>query len=93
MPNRTFRPSSGHGQQNVSNTRKSSEELDMDRYTKTLFTIIAVALVWIALKDTAVISNAMASTGVLEVKIVEMNLSRYRPLPVRVQGEIKCTGG
>lgn len=62
----------------------------MDRYTRTLLTIIAVALVWIAVKDTAVISSANASTGVIEVRIVDMNLSRYRPLPVQLHGEIRC---
>lgn len=62
----------------------------MNRYTKSVLTIIAVSLVWIALKDATVISNAVASSGVAEVKIVDMNFSRYQPLPVRVEGKIQC---
>ena len=27
---------------------------------------------------------------VIEVKVVDMNFSRYQPLPVRVEGKIKC---
>jgi hypothetical protein len=77
----------------MSSTSKSTKELAMDRYTKTLLTIIAVSLMLIVLKDTPVISNAVASSGVIEVKIVNSNLTQYRPLPVRVQGEIKCTDG
>ena len=62
----------------------------MDRYTKTVLTIIAASLVWIALKDTGIIDDAVASSGVVEVKVVDMNWTRYKPLPVRVEGKIKC---
>jgi len=62
----------------------------MDRYSKTVLTIIAVSLICIAFKDTNLISNALASTGVVEVKVVSMNLPIYKPIPVRVQGEIRC---
>ena len=64
----------------------------MDRYTKTVLTIIAISLVWIAVRDSGVISNAVASPGVVEVKVVDMNFTRYSPLPVRVEGKIKCEG-
>jgi hypothetical protein len=72
---------------------KLSHESTMDRYSKSVLTIIAVSLMWIALKDAPMISNAMASTGVVEVKVVDMNWTRYKPLPVRVEGKIKCDGG
>ena len=62
----------------------------MDRYTKTVLTIIAVSLTWVALKDSAVISVADASSGVTKVEVVGMNWTRYSPLPVRVEGEVKC---
>jgi hypothetical protein len=62
----------------------------MDRYTKTVLTIIAISLVWIAMKNSQVISNAVASSGVIEVKVVDMNWTRYQPLPVSVEGKISC---
>ena len=62
----------------------------MDRFTKFLLTIIATSLVWIALKDTQIIADAVASSGVIEVKVVDMNWTRYKPLPVKVEGKIKC---
>ena len=62
----------------------------MDRHTKTVLTIIAVILAWTALKDTQLVSEVKASSGVIEVRVVDMNLTRYRPLPVHVQGEINC---
>ena len=62
----------------------------MDRYTKSILTVIAIALVWIAFKDSAIIDDAVASNGVVEVKVVDMNWTRYSPLPVRVEGKIKC---
>jgi hypothetical protein len=64
----------------------------MDRYTKTLLTIIAVSLMWIAFKDSQIISNAMASSGTVEVKIVGMDVSRYQALPVKIEGKIHCEG-
>ncbi|MSQ98818.1 MAG: hypothetical protein EXR85_05925 [Xanthomonadales bacterium] len=64
----------------------------MDRYAKLMLTIIAVALVWISVKDFTFISDAMASSGIVEVKIVDFDVSKYRPFPVLVQGEVKCTG-
>jgi len=62
----------------------------MDRYTKTVLTIIAISLAWIAMKDTQIISNAVASSGAIEVKVVDMNWTRYKPLPVRIEGKISC---
>lgn len=64
----------------------------MDGYTKTMLTIIAISLVWIGMKDTQLISNAVASSGVVEVKVVDMNWTRYKPLPVRIEGKIRCDG-
>ena len=64
----------------------------MDRYSKVVLTVIAIALVWIALKDTQIVGDAVASSGVVEVKVVDMNWTRYKPLPVRVEGKIKCDG-
>ena len=62
----------------------------MDRYTKTILTVIAASLLWSSFKDMPIISNALASTGVIEVKIVDMNISRYQPLPVKIEGVVKC---
>ncbi len=64
----------------------------MDRYSKTVLTVIAIALVWIAFNDSGIIDDAVASSGVVEVKVVDMNWTRYSPLPVRVEGKIKCDG-
>jgi len=65
----------------------------MDRYTKGVLTVIAMSLVWLGLKDTNVISSAIASSGIVEVKIVDFDVSKFRPFPVLVQGEVKCIGG
>lgn len=62
----------------------------MDRYSKTVLTVIAFALIWLGIKDVALINDAVAATGVVEVKVVDMNWTRYSPLPVRVEGKIKC---
>jgi hypothetical protein len=62
----------------------------MDRYTRILLTIIAASLLFIAFRDSRIISNAEASSSVVKVEIVDMNLSRYRPLPVRIEGKLKC---
>ena len=62
----------------------------MDRHTKLLLTIIAAALVWIGVKDIAIVSDALAASGVIEVRVVEIDFSRYRPVPVQVKGEIRC---
>ena len=62
----------------------------MDRYTKSVLTVIAISLVWIALKDTGIIADAVASSGVVQVEVVDMNWTRYSPLPVRIEGKIKC---
>lgn len=45
----------------------------MDRYTKLVLTIIAVALVWIGIKDIGIVENAMAATGIVEVKVVDID--------------------
>jgi hypothetical protein len=55
-----------------------------------VFTAIAVALVWIGIKDFTIVESAMASTGVVEVKVVSMNLNQYQPIPVKIQGEVVC---
>jgi uncharacterized membrane protein len=62
----------------------------MDRYSKFLLTIIAIALVWIGFKDVSVISNAMASSGAIEVKVVELVVPSYRPIPVKIEGKLEC---
>lgn len=62
----------------------------MDRYLKTVLTIIAIALVWLGIKDIALINDAMASAGALEVKVVSMNLNQYQPIPVEIKGEVRC---
>ena len=71
-------------------TTPNNQGNSMDRYSKTVLTIIAISLVWTALKDMPIIPDAMASSGVVEVRVVDMNWTRYKPLPVRVEGKIKC---
>lgn len=53
-----------------------------DRYTKTVLTIIAILLVFIAIRATPVVSSAMAYTGLVEVKVVGLEIPSYRPIPV-----------
>ena len=62
----------------------------MDRYLKTVLTVIAIALVWLGIKDFSIINDAMASSGVVEVRVVEMRLNQYQPIPVEIQGEVAC---
>lgn len=62
----------------------------MDRYTKTILTVIAIALMWIGIRDLSLVSNAFAGQGIVEVKVIEMDINRYRPIPVEVQGKITC---
>jgi len=42
----------------------------VDRYTKIILTVIAVCLVWICVRDIAIVGPAQASSGVQEVNIV-----------------------
>jgi len=60
----------------------------MDRYTKALLTLITICLLWISLKDIAFISEAMASSGVIDIRIVD--ISSYHSLPVKAEGELTC---
>ena len=62
----------------------------MDRYEKTVLTVIAALLLWLAIKDVGIISDAFATTGVVEVKVVSMNLPSYQPIPVEIKGQISC---
>jgi len=62
----------------------------MDRDLKIVLAVIAIALVWLGIKDFSIISDAMAATGVVEVKVVSMNLNSYQPIPVEIKGEINC---
>ena len=62
----------------------------MDRYKKVVLTIIAIALVWLGVKDFGIVEDAMASNGVVEVKVVSMKFNQYAPIPVEVKGKIVC---
>lgn len=62
----------------------------MDRYTKCMLSVIAASLAFIAVGQISVVSNAIASTGAVEVRVVEMNLSQFQPIPVKVQGKLEC---
>jgi hypothetical protein len=62
----------------------------MDRYSKTVLTVIAVTLLWIAIKELPVIADARASPGAMKVHVVDMNWSRYKPLPVKIEGKVEC---
>ena len=60
------------------------------RYLKTIVTVIAASLLWHGIKDFSFIADAKASTGVVEVKVVDIDFKSYRLLPVKVQGEVTC---
>lgn len=62
----------------------------MDRYTKSVLTVIAIALMWNVAEDLSSVENAMASSGVVEVKVVEMRLNQYQPIPVEIKGNVMC---
>jgi len=62
----------------------------MDKYTKVMLTVIAFSLLWISIQAGAFISNAVASGGATKVEIADVTVSRSRPLPVLVSGELVC---
>jgi hypothetical protein len=69
---------------------KHAKEKSMDRYTKFLLTVIAVALIWISLHLGAVIPVSYAGLEDAKIEIADITVSRGRPLPVYVTGELKC---
>ena len=62
----------------------------MDRYTRLVLILIAVALTWICIRDLPWISNATASTGAVDVRVIGIRFDPYQPVPVKVQGEVTC---
>lgn len=65
-------------------------EIPVDRYSKLLLTVIAASLLWLGIKDFSIVEDVMAATGVVEVKIVSMNLPSYQPIPVEIRGKVDC---
>jgi len=64
----------------------------VDRYTKAVLTVIAVALVWLCVKSAAPASPAWAASGPVEVVVVN---GRTKPVPVegsRVSGALAVEG-
>lgn len=62
----------------------------MDRYTKVVLTVIAFSLLWTSIQAGAFISTAAAAYGASQIEIADVSVSRTRPLPVYVTGELKC---
>ena len=62
----------------------------MDKYTRFILTIIAMSLVWISIHVGAFMSTAAAAYGATQIEIADVSVSRARPLPVYVTGELKC---
>jgi hypothetical protein len=54
-----------------------------DRYTKVVLTVIAAALVWLALRPMVLPPAAEAQGGIVRVRIEEIN-PLVRPLPVKI---------
>lgn len=63
----------------------------MDRYTKTVLTVIAVTLFWIAVRAGELLPVAVAAGADTRIAIADVSVSRNRPLPVVVSGELKCS--
>ena len=64
----------------------------MDRYTKVILTLIAISLLWISIQAGAFISDAKAAYGATQIEIADVAVSKHRPLPVYVTGELNCIG-
>ena len=62
----------------------------MDRYTKVILTVIAFSLLWISIQAGAFIRTAVAAYGATQIEIADVSVSRTRPLPVYVTGELNC---
>ena len=62
----------------------------MDRYTRFVLTVIAAALVWIGVRVGAPIADSHAGYQDTKVEIADISVSRHRPLPVEVSGELVC---
>ena len=54
-----------------------------DRYTKVVLTVIAAALVWLALRPMVLPTAAEATSGLVRARIEEIN-PLVRPLPVKI---------
>lgn len=53
--------------------------------------LIAISLVWICERDIPFVAEALASQGPIEVKVVQIEFDRFRPIPVELKGSIVCT--
>jgi len=62
----------------------------MDRYSKFLFTVIAVSLLWISLHVGDIVPNALAAYTDTRIEITDVSVSRNRALPVVISGELTC---
>jgi len=62
----------------------------MDKYTKAVLTVIAGSLLWISIQAGGFFSNAVAAYGATQIEISDVSVSRTRPLPVHVTGELTC---
>jgi len=62
----------------------------MDRYTKFVFTVIAISLLWISLHVGDLVPNALAAYSNTKIEIADVSVSRHRALPVVISGELTC---
>lgn len=62
----------------------------MDRYSKFIFTVIAVSLLWISLHVGDIVPNALAAYTDTKIEITDVSVSRHRALPVVISGELTC---
>lgn len=62
----------------------------MDRYTKFIFTIIAISLLWISIHVGDLVPNALAASSDIKIVIADVSVSKHRALPVVVSGELTC---
>jgi len=62
----------------------------VDKYTRFILTIIAMSLVWISIQAGGFFSDAVAAYGATQIEISDVSVSKSRPLPVYVTGELKC---
>ena len=62
----------------------------MDRYTKFIFTIIALSLLWISVHVGDIVPDALAAYADTRIEIVDVSVSRNRALPVVISGELTC---
>lgn len=62
----------------------------MDRYTKTILTVIAISLLWISAHVGDLMPSAFAGNGNTRIEIAGVSVNGRRALPVIISGELTC---